>query len=194
MRTKVMKSAKRTIEDTQRGADAREAAMRPRGHRRNLVVWSSSAGRADRYLAATFIRARHTGRTHRLVRTGALLAVISLMALVRVIRPRWRTLLPGLVLTVAGLVLRSSPWSVVLLPGLLLVLSAPLIPAGPDDAHRRLERELAAYSTQAQRCDLEATLDRYPDTITHDVRDILAGQTITACDGIPGAGPSLAGP
>jgi hypothetical protein len=83
----------------------------------------------------------------------------------------------------------------VLLPGLLLLLSAPLIPASPDDDHRRLERELTAYSTQAQRCDLEAILDRYPDTITHELRDILASQAITACgDGIPGAGPSPARP
>lgn len=72
--------------------------------------------------------------------------------------------------------LRGSAWGAVLLPGLLLLLSAPLIPASPDDDHRRLERELAAYSTQAQRCDLEAALDRYPDTITHELRDILASQ------------------
>jgi hypothetical protein len=115
----------------------------------------------------------------RLVRTGALLTVISVMGLVRVIRPRWRPLLAGLVLTVAGAMLRGSAWGAVLLPGLLLLLSAPLIPASPDDDHRRLERELAAYSTRAQRCDLEATLDRYPDTITHELRDILASQTWT---------------
>ena len=37
-----------------------------------------------------------------------------------------------------------------------------------------LERELAQYSTPAQRCDLAATLDRYPDSITYELRDILA--------------------
>jgi hypothetical protein len=125
-----------------------------------------------------------------LVRTGALLTVISLMGLARVAGPRWRTLLPGLVLTVAGYMLRGSAWGAFLLPGLLLLLSAPLIPASPDADHRRLERELAAYSTQAQRCDLEATLDRYPDTVTHELRDILGSQVITAYGArIPGAGP-----
>ena len=153
--------------------------MRRRAHRRNLVVWSSSAGPAGRYGAPAFIRAGRSGRMQRLVRTGALLTVISVMGLVRVIRPRWRPLLAGLVLTVAGAMLRGSAWGAVLLPGLLLLLSAPLIPASPDDDHRRLERELAAYSTRAQRCDLEATLDRYPDTITHELRDILASQTWT---------------
>lgn len=161
--------------------------MSLRPHRRNLVVWSSSAGRANRYHAPAFIRVRRIGRTHRLVRIGALLTVITLMGLARVVRPRWRPLLAGLVLTVAGLMLRGSPaWGVILLPGLLLLLSTPLIPGSPDADHRRLERELAGYSTDAQRCDLAATLDRYPDTITHELRDILARQAVSAGDEIPG--------
>jgi hypothetical protein len=169
--------------------------MRLRAHRRNLVVWSSSAARDDRTGAPAFIRASDTGRMHRLVRTGALVAVVSLLGLARALRPRWRQLLPGLVLTVAGLMMRGSPWGVFLLPGLLLLLSIPLVPVSPDAGHRRLERELAAYSTQAQRRDLEATLDRYPDSDTHELRDILAGQVITARgERIPGAGPSPARP
>ena len=52
-----------------------------------------------------------------------------------------------------------------------------------------LERELAAYSTLAQRCDLEATLDRYPDDITYELRHILARQAMAAyTNRIPGAG------
>jgi hypothetical protein len=43
-----------------------------------------------------------------------------------------------------------------------------------------LERELAAYSTPAQRSDLEAILDRYPDGITYELRDILASQAMAA--------------
>jgi hypothetical protein len=43
-----------------------------------------------------------------------------------------------------------------------------------------LERELAGYSTPAQRCDLEAILDRYPDGITYELRDILASQAMAA--------------
>lgn len=168
--------------------------MRLRAHRRNLVVWSSSAGPAGRYGAPAFVRAGHAGRMQKLVRTGALLTAVSLMGLVRVIRPRWRPLLAGLVLTVVGLMLRGSAWGAVLLPGLLLFLSAPLIPVSPDDDRRRLVRELAACSTQAQRSDLEATLDRYPDTITRELRDILASQVMIARGGIPGAGPSPARP
>jgi hypothetical protein len=41
---------------------------------------------------------------------------------------------------------------------------------------RELERELADYDTPDQRCDLEATLDRFPDGVTHELRDILAQQ------------------
>jgi hypothetical protein len=59
-------------------------------------------------------------------------------------------------------------------------------------AHQRrceLERELAAYSTPAQRCDLAATFDRYPDSITYELRDILARQANAAFDSrLPAAG------
>jgi hypothetical protein len=44
----------------------------------------------------------------------------------------------------------------------------------------RLERELAGYSTPAERSDLEAILDRYPDDVTRELRDILASQAMTA--------------
>ena len=59
-------------------------------------------------------------------------------------------------------------------------------------AHKRrceLERELADYSTPAQRCDLQATLDWYPDCVTYELRDILTRQAITSFNNrIPGAG------
>jgi len=41
---------------------------------------------------------------------------------------------------------------------------------------RTLERELADYSSAADRADLEAILDRYPDGVTQEMRDILAIQ------------------
>ena len=44
----------------------------------------------------------------------------------------------------------------------------------------QLERELAGYSTAADRCDLEAVLDRYPDGVTHELRAILARQSMAA--------------
>jgi hypothetical protein len=41
-----------------------------------------------------------------------------------------------------------------------------------------LERELAGYATPAERGDLEQTLDRYPYGTTHELRDILARQSM----------------
>jgi hypothetical protein len=139
--------------------------MRPRAHQRNLVVWSSSVGWADMHGAPGLTQFAHTRRIHRFVRTSALLTVIGLMRLARAVRPRWRPLLGGGVLTAAGLMLRSGAWATLLLPGLLFLSSALLIPRGPEaDRKRRseLERELTGYSAPAQRCDLEATLARCP--------------------------------
>jgi hypothetical protein len=150
--------------------------MRLRPLRRDLVVWSQSAGSADSYGARRFTRPTRSRRIRRWIRTGALLSVAGLMPLARAIRVRWRPLLAGAVLTVIGALLRGGPGGVILLPGLMSLVSAPLMPARPKPGRIRcpeLERELAAYSTRAQRRDLEATLDQYPDGITHELRDIL---------------------
>jgi hypothetical protein len=152
--------------------------LRPR--RRNLVVWRQSAGPAGRHADPRSARPTRARRIRRLIRTGALLAITGLMPLARGVQARWRFLLPGTVLTVVGVVLRGSAASIVLLPGLVLLLSAPLMPARSPDRTRRseLERELAVYSTPAQRRDLEATLDRYPDEVTSELREILASQAV----------------
>ena len=108
-----------------------------------------------------------------------LLTVLGLLPLDRAMRARWRPLLAGAALTAAGVIMRGSTASVLLLPGLLLLLTAPLIPGTPGaDRLRRaeLERELAVYTTSAERHDLEAMLDQYPDDVTSELRDILAGQ------------------
>jgi hypothetical protein len=101
-------------------------------------------------------------------------------------------LVAGVLFTVAGAMLRSGAWGALLVLGLWFLVYAMLIPPSTDaDRKQRseLERELAGYSTPAQRRDLEATLDRYPDSVTHEARDILAGQDLAACsNGIPGAG------
>jgi hypothetical protein len=114
------------------------------------------------------------------------------MRLGRAVGTRWRPMLAGVVLTVVGVTLRSGVGSLVFFPGVLFLLSALLTPASTKAARKRrseLERELAAYSTPAQRCDLEATLDRYPDGITYELRDILASQAMAACNNrLPGAG------
>jgi hypothetical protein len=82
-------------------------------------------------------------------------------------------------------------WGAVSVVGLWFLVYAALI---PDEDHKRraeLERELALYSTPAQRSDLEATLDGYPAGVTGELRDILAGQALAAGrNGIPGAGRS----
>jgi hypothetical protein len=125
--------------------------MRLRSHRRNLVVWSQSAGSADGYGAPPFTRRR---RIRRWIRTGALLTVVGLMPLARAVRARWRPLLAGGVLTVVGVMWLDGPGGMVLLPGLWLLLSAPLIPASSEaDRMRRpeAELELGVYSHPAQR-------------------------------------------
>jgi len=157
--------------------------MRLRSQRRNLVVWSQSAASADR---CGDTRVRRTRRFRRWIRIGMLLTVLGLLPLLRAVRARWKPLLAGTGLTVAGVILRGSgPGSAMLLPGLMLLMAAPLLPGtGHADRLQRteLERELAGYWTNAQRHDLEAMLDRYPDDVTREVREILAGQARAGYD------------
>jgi hypothetical protein len=162
-----------------------------RSRRRGVVVWSRSAGSAARSGTTVFRRIGRHRPVRRCLRLGALLTVIGLLRLARGARLRWRPLLAGVVLTVAGVILRSGPGSLVFLPGILLLLYAPFIEARPDAGQKRrieLRRELAGYVTRAQRRELEATLDRYPDAITHELRDILAREALTAPgNAVPGA-------
>jgi hypothetical protein len=159
--------------------------MRLRRHRRNVVVWRSSVPSAGGFAALQYRRPARHGRIPRSIRIAFLLTVIA-------VRPRWRLVLAGMTLTVAGVILRDSIYSVVMVPGLLTLWQALLVSPDPDaDRERRsqLRSELAAFSTPAQKCDLEATLDRYPDGITHEIRQILASQAVGAHPtGIPGAG------
>jgi membrane protein required for beta-lactamase induction len=147
--------------------------LRPR---RNVVLWRQSDGPAGRTGAW---RVTRTTRIPRWMRTGALLAVIGLMALARGAWARRRLLLTAAALIAIGVVMRSGPGAIFLLPGLMLLLCAPLMNP-PAKGRRKLERELAAYSTPAERRDLEATLDQYPDDMTRELRDILASQASAA--------------
>ncbi len=71
-----------------------------------------------------------------------------------------------------------------------MTLAARMLVARAQAANRKaarrrrtkLQRELAAYRTPAERCDLEAILDRYPDGVTYEIRAILARQSIAAQD------------
>jgi hypothetical protein len=168
-----------------------EAAMILRLHRRNLVVWSQSVGSAGRYDFPPFTRDRRIRRFRASIRLATLLPVIGLTQLERVLQARWRPVLAGAVLTVVGVTLRGDAGGVVLLPGLMFLLYAPFIPASPDSGRRQrreLRRELAAYSTAAQRRDLEASLDRYPDQNTAELRDILHDLAMaTRSNQVPGA-------
>jgi hypothetical protein len=119
---------------------------------------------------------------------GALLAILGVLRLSAFGRRRW-PLLAGISLTAAGVALRAGPGSVLLLPGLmLLVLTVLSPPLPPGDRTRRseLERELAAYSTPAQRRDLEAAFDRYSDDVTSELREIMASQRTQGQPGLRG--------
>jgi hypothetical protein len=164
--------------------------MRLRSRRRDVVIWIQSAGSAGEDGSVKVTRLGRYQPIRRCIRLGALLTVIGLVRLMRAARARWRPLLAGGVLTVAGVMLRGGAGGIVLIPGLLFLVYAPLMEAGSDEERRRsmLRRDLAGYATPADRRDLEATLDRYPDSTTYEIRDILAGLAATAGDGsIPGA-------
>src|SRR5579863_935866 len=125
--------------------------MSLRPQRRNLVVWSQSD--VPHRAASRAARRARPRRLRRWIRVGMLL---TLLGLVRVVRPRWKPLLAGTAFTIAGIIMRGLPaGSILLLPGLMLLMGSPLI-AGPPGAERtKLERELAGYWTAAQRQDLE---------------------------------------
>ena len=158
--------------------------MSMRSRRRGLVVWRQSGGPPGRRNSAPGIRLVRTGRVRRYVRMGTLLMLIGLLRLRRVAQRPWGPLLVGVALTTVGIVLRRGLGSLVLLPGLFFLVDALLIPAVPKKDRLRLaelQRELSQYSTSAQRADLEATLDRYPDGETRELRAILARQAMAAC-------------
>jgi len=158
-----------------------------RPNRQNLVVFSSSGRRSESFRIQRPTRAQ---RIRRLTRMGALLAILGVLRLSAFGRRRW-PLLAGISLTAVGVALRAGPGGVLLLPGLMLlvvtVLSPPLPPA---DRTRRseLERELAAYSTPAQRRDLEAAFDRYSDDVTSELREIMASHPVTTDPKFPAGG------
>lgn len=157
--------------------------MTLRRHRRDVVIWRSSRCPDYRGRGLWFTRAGRSGRGRRWLRISGLLVAVGLLRVAAVVRPRWRPLAAGTVLTVAGFIMRSGMPGIVMIPGMLFLtaaLLAPADPAGDNSRHRALERELAAYSTPAQRRDLDAILDRYPDGDTRELREILARQRLAA--------------
>jgi hypothetical protein len=121
--------------------------------------------------------------------------LLILLGLVRLAgHPRWRAAVIGAALTVAGLVLRNAAGEIILLPGLMTLGLSPFLPGESRENHAhqaRLRRELAAYSTPAERLDLEAILARYPESETSELRALLASQPLTpARPRLPGMGQS----
>ncbi len=107
--------------------------MRPRWHRKNLVVWSSSAGAVGR--PGVPVRRRIRRGLRRRIRTGALVAIIGLIRLARIVRarPGLAFLLAGAVLAVAGNMLPSG---VVLIAGMLVFLRGAAVLLGVSEPRR----------------------------------------------------------
>jgi hypothetical protein len=143
--------------------------------KRNRVVWRSSAEPA-----LTGVPRRSPRRLRRAARTGLLLATLGLVRLAG--NPRWRSAVIGAALIVPGLLLRNIYGNIILLPGLMILFYAPFLPGDSPETRARqaqLRRDLAAYSTPADRRDLEAIIDRYPAAETGELRAVLAGLRLT---------------
>lgn len=120
--------------------------MRPRWHRKNLVVWSSSAGPSGwpgvtgrRPVRRRPRRGRRKGQhreLHRRIRTGALIAVMGLARLVRVAyaRPGLAFLLAGALLVVAGNLLPSGA---AFIAGMMIFLRGAAVLLGVSEPRRR---------------------------------------------------------
>lgn len=180
------------MESTQGGAEIPEAAMGLRARRRNVVVWRSHHGPRGRHGLTAFPRRGGTRPLRRFLRITRLLTAIGLIRLAGALRSPWPPVLAGVALIVTGIVLRGIPGALAFLAGFPFLYAALVLhgrPAADRERLAALERELADYSTPAQRRDLEAILGRYSDGDTSELRDILSKQATAAQDsGIPGLG------
>ena len=87
--------------------------MRLRPHRRNLVVWSSSAGPGDKPGNRRKARPARARRIRWWLRTGALLMILGVLRLARTTRARLEPvpLLVGALVTLAGVLLSAAGFS-----------------------------------------------------------------------------------
>ena len=163
-----------------------------RARRRNVVVCRSSGGPRSRHVLTAFQRPPSTRPPRRLLRVSGLLIAIGLIRVAGALGPRWKPVLAGVALTTTGIVLRGGVGGLAFLAGCLFLYGALVMPVSRVGDRKRLvalERELADYSTPAQRRDLEAMLERYSDGDTSELRDILTRQAMTTHDnGVPGLG------
>ena len=112
------------------------------------MVWSSTTGPAGWHGvgrhgvgwhgAPAFARPARTTRIRRLIRIGALYAVIGLIRFARAVcaRRHGRLLLAGAVLTVAGIVLPSG---MAVIAGMLILLRGVAVALGVSEPRRRLD-------------------------------------------------------
>lgn len=119
--------------------------MRPRSHRHDLVVWSSSAGPASRCGAPGFTRHMRARPIRRRIGTGVQLAVFGMMRLARAVRARRgaRLLLAGTVLTVAGSI---APSPVTVICGILVLLRGVAVALGVSEPHHTAA-DIAGFRT-----------------------------------------------
>jgi hypothetical protein len=108
--------------------------MRLRPHRRNLVVWSSSAAKAGKPGGLRRTRPARTTRIRWWLRTGALLMVIGVLRLARTMRTRWEpvSLLAGTLLMMVGFTLPAVAAGA-FLPGLLVLIVTLLKGVGEQE-------------------------------------------------------------
>ena len=120
--------------------------MRARSHRRNLMIWTPSGGRTDRYDVPAFTRPVRPRPIRWWFRTGALLTVIGIVRLARTTRARWRSvfLVTGAALVVVGVVLPSGAAFV---PGLVVLLIALL--KGAERSHCRAAAQMTGVHWHA---------------------------------------------
>lgn len=113
---------------------SREAAMRLRPRRRNLVVWSSSADPAGRAWRRSGARPNRIRRLRWWLRTGMLVMVIGVLWLARTARTRWEplALLAGVLLMLLGYL---TPEIGAFFPGLLVLIVTLL--KGSSESQRR---------------------------------------------------------
>ena len=120
--------------------------MRMRSHSRSPMIWSPSAGRADRYDLPTVTRLARFRRIRWWFRTSALLAVIGVTRLAHGMRARWRSVfsVTGAALIVVGVVLPSGAAFV---PGLVVLLIALL--KGAERTHCRAAAQMTGVHWHA---------------------------------------------
>jgi len=116
--------------------------MRRRTHRQTLVVWSSPARPVRRPGVPGRTRRARPGRIRRWIRTGAQLAALGVVHLVRAVwTRRWaRLLLAGTALTTVGLTLPSA---MALICGMLVLLRGVAVALGVSQLRRRVDGEPA---------------------------------------------------